>query len=129
MVSSSSSSSAGLSTASGRITFGGIASGIDTNSIITALMAAGQKQVSTVQAKASGIQSQINAWTTLNSSLQALFSTLTPLADPKAFTQPVASVSPQSPEAKNQSGLVRMARDRLYDAHLLITEGAGRRSA
>ncbi len=38
-------------------------------------------------------------------------------------------ITTRSPEARNQSGLVRMARDRLYDAHLLITEAAGRRSA
>ncbi|MFA7249296.1 MAG: flagellar filament capping protein FliD [Dehalococcoidia bacterium] len=97
------SSSAGVSSSSGRITFGGLASGIDTNSIITALMGIQQRPITAIQKRVSSVQTRIEAYGSLSSAISALMTAAAPLKDPATFSQRTASVLAQTADANKIS--------------------------
>lgn len=76
-----------VSSSSGRITFGGIASGIDTNSIISQLMAVQRRPIFAVMDRADAISSKVNAYNALKSSMSSLLTSAAPLKDAATFGQ------------------------------------------
>ena len=75
------------------ITFGGLASGIDTNSIITQLVALEGRKVSALQSRQGSFQKKIDAFDTLQGKLENLQGTLDGLSDAKTFVAAKASLS------------------------------------
>lgn len=92
-----------VSSNSGRITFGGVASGIDTNSIISQLMAIEQRPINALQRRVSDVQTSIQAYAQLTSAISALMTAAAPLSTPTTYTQRSASVSGQTVDANKIS--------------------------
>ena len=92
-------SSGGLGSSSGRITFGGVASGIDTNSIISQLMAIQQRPIFQLQNRVDDVQTRIQAYSQLTSAVTALMTAAGPLAKQETFGQRSASVIAQTADA------------------------------
>ncbi len=80
MVSSSSSSS-------GKISFSGLASGIDTASIISQLMAVQKRPVYAIMDRVDGIKTKIDAYTAIKSAMSSLLTSAAPLKDASTFGQ------------------------------------------
>jgi flagellar hook-associated protein 2 len=76
-----------VSSSSGRITFGGIASGIDTNSIVSQLIAIQRRPVFAVMDRVDAARAKINAYGSLKSAMSTLMSSAAPLKDPATFGQ------------------------------------------
>ncbi|MGE3855632.1 MAG: flagellar filament capping protein FliD [Dehalococcoidia bacterium] len=76
-----------VSSSSGRITFGGLASGIDTNSIVSQLMAIQQRPIFKVMDRVDAAQAKINAYNSLKTAMSTLMSSAAPLKDPTTFGQ------------------------------------------
>lgn len=79
------------------ISFSGLASGIDTSSIITQLAAVAKKPVTLLQGKDDGYNADLAAWQQFNTSLSALQSAVTTLSSPVTFS--AASASSSNPAA------------------------------
>lgn len=75
-----------------RISFGGIASGIDTNSIIDQLMAIQRRPISLMQNKQLQIRSRADAFSRVNAALSAVATRAATLSQPDTFRQRSASV-------------------------------------
>lgn len=75
------------------ITFGGLASGLDTKSIISALVGVEGQKVTLLQDQQSGFKDQITAYDGLLAKLNALQTALAKIADPTQFNAFAASVS------------------------------------
>src|SRR6186997_2754450 len=88
-----------IGSSGGRITFGGLASGIDTNSIIDALMQVAQRPVTSAKNRRDLVQTKINALNALSKSLGTLLSTANTLKDPTTFSQRSTSVIAQAADA------------------------------
>lgn len=84
------------SSSSGRITFGGIASGIDTNSIISQLINVQRRPIYAVMDRADATQAKINAYNSLKTAMSTLMSSAAPLKDVSTFGQRSTVVGTQS---------------------------------
>lgn len=84
------------SSSSGRITFGGIASGIDTNSIITQLINIQRRPIFAVMDRVDATQAKINAYNSLKTAMSTLMSSAAPLKDVATFGQRSTVVGTQS---------------------------------
>jgi flagellar hook-associated protein 2 len=82
-----------------RITFGGLASGIDTNSIIDQLVAVQRRPISLMQSKQLKVRSKADALTRVSSALTSLTSRATSLTAPDTFRQRSASVLAKTEDA------------------------------
>jgi flagellar hook-associated protein 2 len=107
-VSSSSSSSAGLSslTGSSSLQITGLASGLDTNKIITEEMAIYQQPVTTLQHQQSGLTARNKQLTSIQSELQTLSADALAVGDPTLFKnqQSVSSSDTTRVQASSASG-------------------------
>lgn len=63
----------------------GVGSGLDVNSIVTSLMSVEQRPLTLLQTAASGIQTKLSAFGTLQSQLSSLGDVVTRIADPTAW--------------------------------------------
>lgn len=75
------------------ISFSGLASGIDTTSVITQLTATAQKPIALLQTKQSGFQAQLTDWQSFNSQLSALQTAANALNQPSTYSTTTASSS------------------------------------
>jgi len=75
------------------VNFSGLASGIDTSSIITQLTAVAQKPITLLQGKDDGYNGQLSAWQQFNSSLSSLQSAASTLNSPATFSAATATSS------------------------------------
>lgn len=76
-----------VSSSSGRIAFGGLASGIDTNSIVTQLMALQRRPVYKIMDRVDGVKTKIDAYNALKTSMSSLLTSAAPLKDAATFGQ------------------------------------------
>ena len=75
------------------ISFSGLASGIDTTSVITQLAATAQKPVALLQSKEVGFTTQLGDWQNFNTQLSALQTAATALNQPSTYTTASATSS------------------------------------
>jgi len=68
-----------------QITFGGLASGLDTNAIIQAMLGVEKVPIASMQKNKASIENKISAYSTLKNNLEALQSAADALKDPKSF--------------------------------------------
>ncbi len=80
------------------ITFGGLASGLDTQSIVSSLVALEGRKVDLLRTSRSGFEKKIAAYGTLATKLRTLASALQKIADPDQFLAHRASLSKGSDE-------------------------------
>ncbi len=85
------------------ISFSGLASGIDSSSIISQLTAVAKKPVTQLQGKDDGYNADLSAWQQFNSSLSALQSAVTTLSAPATFS--AASATSSNPAAATVTAL------------------------
>lgn len=95
----SGSSSSPISSSTGAISFGGLASGIDTNSIITQLINVAKRPITSAQNRRDAVQAQMDALNQLNTMLASLLTAAAPLNDPATFSGRNTSVSGQTVDA------------------------------
>lgn len=86
------SSASGSGNAYAPITFGGLASGLDTNSIIDSLIAIQRRPISLAAARSATIQTRQAALQQVNGSLKTLFSKMQVLAKSTTYTARAATV-------------------------------------
>ena len=86
------------------ISFGGLASGLDTDSIIAALVAVEQRPITLMQAQKSTFQSQQDAFKKLEDLLKTLESATEKLADPDKFLAYKAEVEDETYFTANSTG-------------------------
>src|SRR5262245_48517224 len=91
--------SGSIGSSGGRITFGGLASGINTNQIIDALMQVASRPITSAQNRRDRVQTKINALNALNKSLGTLQTSANALKDPATFSQRTTSVIAQAADA------------------------------
>jgi len=82
-----------------RITFGGLASGIDTNSIIDQLVAVQRRPIALMETKQLTVRSKADALTRVSSALTSLASRATSLTNTDTFRQRSASVVAKTEDA------------------------------
>ena len=82
-----------MSTAAPTISFSGLASGLDTSSIITQLTTTAQIPITNLNTQITGYNSQISDWQTLNTNLAALQSTVKTLSNQATLNVPNAASS------------------------------------
>jgi flagellar hook-associated protein 2 len=82
-----------MSTAAPTISFSGLASGLDTSSIITQLTTTAQVPITTLNTQITGYNSQLSDWQTLNSNLAALQTAVTTLSSQSKTNVPTANSS------------------------------------
>jgi len=75
------------------ISFSGLASGLDTSSIISQLTTVAQKPITLLQGKDNTYNAQLSAWQTFNSSLASLQSAVVTLSQPSTFSTASATSS------------------------------------
>jgi len=85
------------------ISFSGLASGIDSSSIISQLTAVAKKPVTLLQGKDDSYNADLSAWQQFNSSLSALQSAVTTLSAPATFS--AASATSSNPAAATVTAL------------------------
>ncbi|MEX2446426.1 MAG: flagellar filament capping protein FliD [Dehalococcoidia bacterium] len=95
--------SAGSLGGSERISFGGLASGIDTNSIIEQLMAVGQRPINAAANRRDLYQMRIDALSSLNSALGQMLANTEPLRDTQTFGRRGTTVLAQTGDADKVS--------------------------
>lgn len=82
----------GTSGSSAPITFGGLASGLDTNQIIDSLIAIQRRPINLAAARSATIQTRQAALQQVNTSLKSLYAKIQALAKPDTFTARTANV-------------------------------------
>ncbi len=82
-----------MSTAPPTISFSGLASGLDTTSIISQLTTTAQIPITTLNTQITGYNSQLTDWQTLNTNLAALQTAVTTLSSQSTSNVPTASSS------------------------------------
>ncbi len=75
------------------INFSGLASGLDTSSIISSLTTVAQKPITLLQSKDDGYNAALTAWQTFNTSLASLQTAVTTLGEPSTFNTASATSS------------------------------------
>ena len=93
-----------MSTAAPTISFSGLASGLDTSSIITQLTTTAQVPITNLNTQITGYNSQLSDWQTLNTNLAALQTAVTTLSS--QATVDVPSASSTNPAAATITGQV-----------------------
>ena len=82
-----------MSTAAPTISFSGLASGLDTTSIISQLTTTAQLPITQLNTQITGYNSQLTDWQTLNTNLAALQTAVTTLSNQSSYNVPSASSS------------------------------------
>ena len=82
-----------MSTAAPTISFSGLASGLDTSSIITQLTTTAQLPITQLNTQITGYNSQLSDWQTLNTNLASLQTAVTTLGNQSSYNVPSASSS------------------------------------
>jgi flagellar hook-associated protein 2 len=82
-----------MSTAAPTISFSGLASGLDTTSIISQLTTTAQIPITTLNTQITGYNSQLTDWQTLNTNLAALQTAVTALSSQSTTNVPTANSS------------------------------------
>lgn len=103
MVSGSGLSGSSLSSSTGAISFGGLASGIDTNLIVSQLIAIGKRPITAAQNRRDAVQSRMDTLKALNGVLATLLAKTAPLNNLATFGQRSTSVSAQTVDADKVS--------------------------
>jgi flagellar hook-associated protein 2 len=80
-----------MSTAAPTISFSGLASGLDTSSIITQLTTTAQLPITQLNTQITGYNSQLTDWQTLNTNLASLQTAVTTLSNQSSYNVPTAS--------------------------------------
>ena len=83
-----------MSTAAPTISFSGLASGLDTTSIISQLTTTAQVPITTLNSQITGYNSQISDWQALNTNLAALQTAVSSLSSLHASVMDVAQIMP-----------------------------------
>ena len=82
-----------MSTAAPTISFSGLASGLDTSSIITQLTTTAQLPITQLNTQITGYNSQLSDWQTLNTNLASLQTAVTALSNQSSYNVPSANSS------------------------------------
>lgn len=113
----------------GPVSFSGLVSGLNTQSIINAEMAVYEQPLTSLQKQQSVINTKISAYQTINSQLLALQQAADALATPTSYEQAFATSSSNPSEATanvtsgTQSGTVTFAVDQLASGSTQISAG------
>ncbi len=111
------------------VSFSGLVSGLDTQSIINAEMAVYEQPLTSLQNEQSSINAKISAYQTINSQLLSLQQAADALADPTSYEQAFATSSSNPSEATatvtsgTQSGALTVAVDQLATGSTQISAG------
>ncbi len=113
----------------GPVSFSGLVSGLNTQSIISAEMAVYEQPLTSLQNEQSAINAKISAYQTINSQLLALQQASDALADPASYEQAFTTASSNASEATasvtsgTQSGTLTFAVDQLATGSTQISGG------
>ncbi len=113
----------------GPVSFSGLVSGLNTQSIINAEMAVYEQPLTSLQSEQSAINAKISAYQTINSQLLALQQASDALADPTSYEQAFSTSSSNESEATatvtsgTQSGTLTLAVDQLATGSTQISAG------
>ena len=113
----------------GPISFSGLVSGLNTQSIINAEMAVYEQPLNSLQNEQSAINAKISAYQTINSQLLSLQQASDALADPTSYEQAFSTNSSNASEATanvtsgTQSGTLTFAVDQLASGSTQISAG------
>jgi flagellar hook-associated protein 2 len=113
----------------GPVSFSGLVSGLNTQSIINAEMAVYEQPLTSLQNEQSAINAKISAYQTINSQLLALQQASDALADPTSYEQAFTTASSNASEATasvtsgTQSGTLTFAVDQLATGSTQISAG------
>jgi flagellar hook-associated protein 2 len=111
-----------------RINFGGLASGLDTNSMVNQLVQLERIPIQQLQARRSGIEAKENAWTTISTRFSALRTEVDKFIGENAFSSFMAATA--SSEAVTVSagdgalpGSISFRVNQLASAHQVLMDG------
>lgn len=122
------------STSTGAITFGGLATGLDTNSLISALMAVEQQPITLLQNQVSEENSRLSALTLLNSKLNSFSTAISNLDSTSSIQAKKVDLSTSgyfsaSAQGAAQTGSYNVEVDALAQAEKLVSAGVADKSA
>jgi flagellar hook-associated protein 2 len=112
------------------ITIGGLASGLDTNSIISALVGVESRKVGQMRTARTGFQKKVDALSELDKRLRSLETSLKKLADPGEFVAHKATLSAGggdfvaiTPKGSTQAGTWDVRVSRLAESTFIRSDG------